>query len=69
MLRHRRSRARRYRELERSLAACTERASVLAYERDQARALAERLASDLRVAPVTAAARVPNHRVTSAASA
>jgi hypothetical protein len=70
MLRHRRLRARRYRELERCLAASTERASVLAYERDQARALAERLATDLRVSPVpAAAARVPHHLVASAASA
>jgi hypothetical protein len=66
MLRHRRSRARRYRELEHSLAACTERASVLAYERDQARALAERLAPDPAVVPVAAAARVPRQRVAGA---
>ncbi len=43
---------------------------MLAYERDQARALAERLATDLAVAPVAAAtARLPRQRVASAAPA
>jgi hypothetical protein len=39
---------------------------VLAYERDQARALAERLAPDPAVLPVAAAARVPRQRVAGA---